>query len=237
MAVQDNESTAEPVKVRVNPARSPWYRRPRNLAALVLVVVAVIGGVFLVSHRESGGAKSGPGSFGPNKTIGDYLAANDITQTLVRVGEPGTPVITLPMPPGWSDAGPDTPPGIYGEMLFDNAANPDDAAFIDILLSRLDGDADPAQVLEYATGELKNLPDYRPISEPVDGKLSGFDAVQLGGLFTKNGEERLIAQKTVVIPSPNGVFVLQMNGNAAKADVPALQQATALIDEQAKIAP
>lgn len=216
-------------------AARPWYRRPRNLLALLLVVGAVIAGVFMMSHRDSGSA--GPGRTGPSKTIADYLADNDITQTPVRVGEPGTPVITLPMPPGWSDAGPDTPPGIYGEMLYDSATNPDDAPYIDILLSRLDGDADPAQVLQYAPGELKNLPDYIPGSDPKTSQLSGFDAVQLAGLYTKNGEQRIIAQKTVVIPSESGLFVLQMNANAPKAEASILQQATAVIDEQAKIAP
>lgn len=223
------------------PAR-PWYRRPRNLAALGLVVVGVGVGAVVVVNRESaptppGSSVSGPGRTGANKTIADYLADNGLTQTPVRVGEPGTPVVTLPMPPGWSDAGPDTPPGVYGEMLYDNATNPDDVPFIDILMSRIDGDADPAQVLEYSTGELKNLPNYRVISEPSSAQLSGFEAVQLGGLYAENGEERIIAQKTVVIPSVNGLFVLQMNADGPKGDAPALQLATAMIDEQAKIVP
>lgn len=233
---------AEPVKVAAHAAPVPWYRRPRNLAVLGLVVAAVGAGGFVVAKRDSGppppgSSVAGPGRTGPNKTIADYLADNDLTMTPVRVGEPGTPVVTLPMPPGWSDAGPDTPPGVYGEMLYDNATNPDDAPFIDILLSRLDGDADPAQVLEYATGELKNLPDYIPGADSKTSQLSGFAAVQLAGLYTKNGEQRIIAQKTVLIPSPNGLFVLQMNANAPKADASILQQATALIDEQAKITP
>ena len=60
---------------------------------------------------------------------------------------------------------------------------------------------------------------------------------QRAGLYTKDGDERLIAQKTVVIPSPNGLFVLQMNADAPTADAPALQLATAFIDQQAKISP
>lgn len=236
MAVDDG---TEPAASRT-PA--PWYRRTRNLAVLGLVAAGAVAGAVVVVNRDAGPAKpgssvSGPGRAGANKTIADYLADNEITQTPVRVGEPGTPVITLPMPPGWSDAGLDTPPGVYGEMLFDNAANPDDAPFIEILVSRLDGDADPAQVLEYSTGELRNLPGYKPVSEPNASQLSGFEAVQLAGLYTKNGAERLIAQKTVVIPTPNGLFVLQMNADGPKADAAAIQQATAIIDEQAKIVP
>ena len=220
---------------------APWSRRPRNRIVLALALVAVIVGVFVVINRHSGQSESGSATAkvgtGSNKTIADYFAANGITQTPVRAGEPGTPTITIPVPPGWSDAGPEIRPGAYAEFLYDDATNPDDVPFVEVVLSRLDGAADPPQLLEYAPGELRNLPDYRPVSEPAAGNLSGFEAVAFGGLYTKNGEERLIAQKTVVIPSPNGLFVLQMNADAPKADAPALQLATVVIDEKAKITP
>ena len=217
-------------------AASPWFRQPRNLIVLALALVAVIVGVFVVVNRDSGrGSATAKVGSGPNKTLADYFSANDITQTPLRPGEPGIPTITIPLPPGWSEAGPDTPSGAYAEILYDDATNPDDVPFVEVLISRLEGPADPAQVLEFSPGELRNLPDYRSVSEPMTSKLSGFDAVQLAGLYTKDGEERLIAQKTVVIPSPNGLFVLQMNADAPKADAPALQLATVVIDEQATI--
>ena len=220
---------------------APWICRPRNLIVLAFALVAVIVGVFVVINRHSGHSEAGSATAkvgtGPNKTLTDYFAANGITQTPVRAGEPGAPTVTIPVPPGWSDAGPEIRPGAYAEFLYDDASNPDDVPFVEILFSRLDGAADPAQVLEYAPGELRNLSDYRPVSEPAASNLSGFEAVALGGLYTKNGEERLIAQKTVVVPSQNGLFVLQMNADAPKADAPALQLATVVIDEQAKIAP
>ena len=218
-------------------AASSWLRRPRNLI-VALALVAVVVGVFVSVNRDSGrGSAIAKVGSGPNKTLADYFSANDITQTPLRPGEPGIPTITVPLPPGWSDAGSDTPSGAYAEILYDDATNPDDVPFVEVLLSRLEGPADRAQVLEYAPGELRNLPDYKSVSEPMASKLSGFDAVQLAGLYTKDGEERLIAQKTVVIPSPNGLFVLQMNADAPKADAPALQLATVVIDEQATIDP
>lgn len=224
------------------PATKPhgrWIRRPRTLILLVLALVAVIVGVFVIVNRESehsGSANAKVGS-GANKTLADYFAASNITQTPIRPGEPGTPTITIPVPPGWSDAGSDTSSGAYAELLYDVATNPDDVPFVEVLLSRLEGPAEPAQVLEYAPGELRNLPDYQSVSEPMTSKLSGFDAVQLAGLYSKDGEERLIAQKTVVIPTGDGLFVLQMNADAPKADAPALQLATVVIDEQGGIAP
>lgn len=218
-----------------------WTRRPRALALLVLALalVSVIVGVFLVINRESGrsgsaNAKVGSGS---NKTIADYFTANNITQTSVRLGEPGAPMVTIPVPPGWSDAGSDLQPGVYAELLYDDASNPDDVAFVEVLLSRLDGAADPSQLLEYAPGELRNLPDYQPVSQPMTTQLSGFDAVQLAGLYSKDGDERLIAQKTVVIPSGDGLFVLQMNADAPAADAPALQLATAFLDNRIAVEP
>jgi hypothetical protein len=208
---------------------------------LVLTVVAVIVGAIFVVNRDSGRSESGSATAkvgtGPNKTLVDYFSANGITQTPVRVGEPGIPNITIPPPPGWTDAGPEIQPGAYAELFYDDAANPDDAPFIEVLLSRLDGPADPNQVLDFATGELRNLPNYQQVSEPAASTLSGFEAVQLGGLYTKSGEDRLIAQKTVVIPSPNGLFVLQLNADAPKGEAWVIQEATAWIDEQAKVAP
>ena len=50
---------------------------------------------------------------GPNKTIQDYIKENQIVQTPIRRGDPGSPTINLPIPPGWSDAGPSTPDWAY----------------------------------------------------------------------------------------------------------------------------
>lgn len=107
-----------------------------------------------------------------------------------------------------------------------------------VLLSKVGGNADPEQILEYATGELLNLPDYVAITTPTESTMSGFDAVQLGGLYTReDGEERIIAQKTVVIPEQDGLYLLQLNVGAPKGEAPVLQEATAYLDDQAKITP
>lgn len=211
-------------------------RRPRNILLLTMALFSVVVGVFVVIGRESAPQRA-ESDLGPHKTIVDYLAANNVTQSSLQIGEQGSPTILIPPPPGWSDAGADKQPSAYSEFLYQDAINPDDVPFIEVLLSRLNGAVDPVMVLEYAPGELRNLPDYRPVSEPFASKLSGFDAVQLAGLYTKNGEERLIAQKTVVIPTGNGLFVLQMNAEAPTSDALALQLATAFIDEQAKVLP
>ncbi len=224
------------------PAATPWYRRPRNLAVLAVAAAAVAAAVTvpsIMNDRE----KSEDSGFssemvdGKAKTIQDYFKGNGITATQARPGEPGTPKITLGLPDNWADAGPDTPAWAYGEAFMKDSADPNDPATVDVLLSKLSGEVDQAQIINFAPGELRNLPDYKSLQQPERSTLSGFEAVALGGLYTRDGQERIIAQKTVVIPTEGGVFVLQINADAPKGDAPALQFATGVMDEQAKIAP
>ena len=219
---------------------SPWYRRPRNLAIVGLLVAAMIAALVFVVGRDSAPSGSGASAplraLAPGESIQSYFKDNDITATPVRPGEPGAPAITFPMPPGWSDAGPDTPGGAYGAAFFDGSVDEEFPSSVVILLSRLAGEADPAKILEYAPGELQGLPDYRPVSAPKRSTLSGFEAVQLGGLYTRDGAERIIAQTTVVIPSQTALYVLQMNADGPKAEAPEVQAATGVLDE-AKITP
>lgn len=215
-------------------AGDSWYRKPRALLILSLIVVAAIAAAFFIVGRDSSKARqSGPST----QTITEYFRANDITATPASRGESGTPTIVFPLAPGWSDGGEDTPAGAYGSAFYDASVDPDRPASINVLLSKLSGDADPAKILEYAPNELQKLPGYKEGSKPSTSTLSGFDAVQLAGLYTLNGAERVIAQKTVVIPGNDGLFVLQMNADAPKGDAAELQKATALLDEQAKITP
>ncbi len=219
-----------------------WYRRPRNLAVLAVAAAAVVAAVAvpsIINDRD----KSKDSGFssemvdGKAKTIQDYLKADQISATQVRRGDPGNPTITLGLPPNWADAGSDTPPWAYGEAFMKDSADPNDPATVDVLLSKLSGEVDQAQIINYAPGELRNLPDYKSLQPPNRSQLSGFEAVTLGGLYTRDGQERIIAQKTVVIPAGDGVYVLQINADAPKADAPALQYATGVMDEQAKIVP
>lgn len=220
--------------VEINATAKPWYRGARGMAMIALVVAAAVVAAIFVVIRESSEERR---SSAPNRTITDYFRANDITTTPVFRGDPGTPVISFPAPPGWSDAGPDVPPGAYGAAFFDSSVDAERPTSIVVLLSRVNGAADPAKILEYAPGELRELPGYRPVSKPVEAQMSGFDGVQLGGLYTSDGQERLIAQKTVVIPAPSGLYVLQINADGPKEEAAVIQEATAVLDDQAKIAP
>lgn len=236
---------ARPTKVASHAAPVPWYRRPRNLAVLVLVAAGVVAVTMLFQGRDSSKLES---SDGQHMTIPDYLAQEGIAAEPIRPGDPGTPGIsfrasecvsnTCWLPPGWYDAGTDAPPGSYATAFFDNSSNPDHLANVVVLFSRLVGQPDPAKILAYAPGELQNLPGYIRLTGPTQTTLNGFEAVQLGGVYrASDGEERIIAQKTAVIPAPGNLYVLQINVDVSKGDYFHLQQVTALMDEQAKITP
>jgi Probable lipoprotein LpqN len=172
---------------------------------------------------------------GPNKTIVDYIKENGIVESPVHRGDPGSPTIDLPFPPGWEDAGNRTPEWAYAAILSTDPAFAQDPPTIIALVSKLAGNVDPAKVLEFAPGEIRNLPGYEGATEGSPSSLGGFDATQVGGTYTKNGAKRAIAQKTVVIPGQDGLFVLQLNADGTEDQMGALMEATGVIDEQTTI--
>jgi Probable lipoprotein LpqN len=173
----------------------------------------------------------------PNKTIVDYIKENGIVESPVHRGDPGSPTIVLPFPPGWEDAGSRTPGWAYAAIVSSDPAMAQDPPTIIALVSKLTGNVDPAKILEYAQGEIKNLPGYDGAAEGSPSTLAGFDATQIGGTYTKDGVKRAIAQKTVVIPGQDALFVLQLNADGTEDQMGALMDATSVIDEQTTITP
>jgi hypothetical protein len=173
---------------------------------------------------------------GPNMTIVDYIKENGIVESPVHPGDPGSPTIDLPFPPGWEDAGTKTPEWAYRAIVLTDPAVQDPPTVI-ALVSKLTGNVDPAKILEYAPGEIKNLPGYEGAQEGSPSTLGGFDATQIGGTYTRDGVKRAIAQKTVVIPGQDGLFVLQLNADGTEDQMGALMDAANVIDEQTTITP
>jgi len=187
------------------------------------------------TSAESSAAAPAPA--GANKTIVDYIREEGIVETPVKRGAPGSPTIDLPFPPGWQDAGPNAPEWAYSAMLSTDPAFAADPPSIIALVSKLTGNVDPAKILEFAPGEIKNLPEYEGAETGSPSQLGGFDATQLGGLYTKDGVRRAIAQKTVVIPGQDGLYVLQLNADGTEDQMGALMDATAAIDDGTTITP
>jgi hypothetical protein len=172
---------------------------------------------------------------GPNETISDYIAENNIQETAISRGDPG-PTIDLPVPPGWEtkEGLPEAP---YGAIVYPDSAVPDNPPRILALLSKLTGDVDPEEILALAPGELKNLPGFDGAAEGQRDKLGGFDAVQLGGTYTDGPKKGMVAQKTVVIPAQDGLYVLQLNAFGDESEANILMEATSVIDEKTTITP
>jgi hypothetical protein len=172
---------------------------------------------------------------GPNPTIADYIKENGIVETPVHRGDQGGPTINLPIPTGWTDAGEQTPDYAYGAIVDSDPEVASDPPTVISLVSKLTGDVDPAKILELAPGEIKNLAGYEAMGDGAAATLSGFNAYQIGGSYQKNGQTRVIAQKTVVIPEPGALYVLQLNAEGSQDQLSALMDATNTIDEQTTI--
>ena len=100
-------------------------RRRWQIAAVVGVVLALVGGLTIAALRQgpnsSSTATTTPMSAapapptsteppGPTETITGYLTSNDIQQTKITPGTPGAPKVDLPVPEGWAQVSDDPTP-------------------------------------------------------------------------------------------------------------------------------
>lgn len=170
-------------------------------------------------------------------TIDQYVEANGIVSTPVMQGDPGAPTITLPLPEGWEVAGDRGPAGAFDALIYTAPPPSPTPPSIVAYVTKLTGDVDPAKILEYAPNETRSLPGYNGAETGKPSTLSGFDATQIGGFYTKDGIDRLVAQKTTVIPTEGGVFVLKIIADGTEDLAMPMMDATAAIDEQTTITP
>ena len=172
---------------------------------------------------------------GPNPTIASYIAENNIQETQVKQGDPGAPTIDLPIPEGWEPAGENTPDWAYGAIIYTGPEAAEYSPSIVALLSKLTGNVDPQAVIDLAPGELQNLPGWVASNEGEASTLGDYPAYQLGGTWKSEGLTKIVAQKTVVIPGPDGLYVLQLNADGLENQGEIVGAATNVIDEQTKI--
>jgi Probable lipoprotein LpqN len=170
-----------------------------------------------------------------HKTIDDYITENHITVTPVHQGDPGSPTINLPVPPGWKIS--DNANTSYGAIVLAQPANPADPPTIAAIVSKLTGDVDPAKIIQYAPGTLENLPGYAGNGDGTASTLAGFQAWQLNGTYTKDNTKRAAAQKIVVIPSQGATLVLELDADSAASDQGPLMDGANVIDAQTTITP
>jgi hypothetical protein len=174
---------------------------------------------------------------GPNPTIASYIQENNIQETPVKRGDPGSPTIDLPVPDGWQPAGQDTPEWAYGAIVYNGPEAADYTPSIVALVSKLTGNVDPQKIIDLAPGELNNLPGWKPMNAGSTSTLGEYPAYQLGGTWVQDGQTKVVAQKTVVIPGSDGLYVLQLNADGLENQMDVIGAATDVIDEQTKITP
>jgi Probable lipoprotein LpqN len=102
---------------------------------------------------------------GPNPTIANYIAENNIQETPIKMGDPGSPTIDLPVPDGWEPAGEDKPDWAYGAIVYTGPEAGEYTPSIVALVSKLTGNVDPQQIIDLAPGELQNLPGWKAMNE------------------------------------------------------------------------
>ena len=194
--------------------------------------------VWTGSPAPSHSGESGHGGEAPavGASLHQYIVENKIAEVPFKPDQPGTPQIDFPLPPDWSPAGDRTPEWAYGAIIYDKAEDPQNPPFMYAIASKLTGDVDPAKILEYAPGQLNELPDFKAIGTPERSMLSGFDSIDYVGTYVRDGEQRAVGQQTIVIPDDDALFVLQLNGEAPEGQEQVVIDAVKIIREQTTIA-
>lgn len=224
------------------------------VAVVVVVLVAVIalnsGDDNSASSGSSSSQSSGAGTPSSHKpappvlvgtpgnyqTIATYLKSNNIQESLVHRNEPGAPVVTMPMPPGWVDAGPQTPAFAYQSIVYNGPSAGNYRPSATALISRLGPNADAQKILDFAPGELNNLPGFTPTDTGTPGTVDGHKSFQIAGSWNSNGVTKLITQNTVVIQDGTGLYVMQINIDGVADQAEIIKQITEAIDRDTKIA-
>jgi hypothetical protein len=177
-----------------------------------------------------------PAPAGHNYSIVDFIRENHIAETQLHPRDPGVPTVNLPTPPGWADAGRMTPTWAWRAIYLTDPAMAADPPSIITLVSKLTGNG-VARVLSYAPGELRNMANFKG-DEGTQMKVSGFNAYQLGGTYTrKDGVPRAIVQTTVVIPASDGVFIVQGNADGGPNQLGLLKDTMGIMNQQTTITP
>lgn len=175
---------------------------------------------------------------GPNYTIADYIRDESIVETPVFPGDAGAPEIVLPFPDGWEDAGDQTPEWAYGAIIYTGPESAEYTPSMIAIVSKLEGNVDPQKLIDFAGGEVQNLPGYAPVGEGSTSTLAGFPAYQISGTYTgEDGTELVSAQKTAVIPGADGLYILQINVDGTSDQFDLLASATQTVDDQTTITP
>ncbi len=173
------------------------------------------------------------------QTVGEYLAANGVTETIVKAGEPGVPMLDLPMPDGWESV-PEAnlPKDSYGAIYLKAAEGTPNMPAIIASMERLEGGTfDVAKILELVPNAVVKLPEWSGPAVGTPSELGGFEAVAIAGTAVIDGAPTFVARKGVVIPGPEHTYLLGLDAQGPVEQQQALLDAMAVIDEGTTITP
>ncbi len=132
---------------------------------------------------------------GPKPTIASFIADNNIQETPVKRGDPGSPTIDLPIPDGWEPAGENTPEWAYGAIIYTGPEAAEYSPSIVALVSKLTGNVDPQTIIDHAPGELQNMPGWVASNNGENSTLDGYQGYQLGGTWDSEGQRRSLPRR------------------------------------------
>ena len=184
---------------------------------------------------HGGGDEAGPEAPKAGADLNQYIVDNKIAEVPFKKDEPGTPKVDFPFPPDWVSVGDRTPDWAYGAIVYSKPQDPNDQPFIYAIASKLTGDVDANKILDLASGQLDELPGFKSDGPPERGTFDGNDSVTYTGTYTWEGKPRAVGQQTIVIPGKDGLFVLQLNGEAPADQEQVVIDAATIIREKTKI--
>jgi hypothetical protein len=154
--------------------------------------------------------------------------------TPVKRGDPGSPELNLPVPPGWSDTGADTPEDAWGAIALTDPPSENPPAII-ARMAKLSDDVDHAKILELAPNAVKNQPGYVGPDAGRPSTLGGFEAVDIAGIVEQGGQEMFVARKAVLIPGKDALYLLALDAQSTLDQQEALAVALSAIDAETTI--
>lgn len=170
-------------------------------------------------------------------TIADYIRDADIKQVAIARGDSTAPSVELPDLPGWVDATSQAPDGTYQAIKYTTGITATDySPNVVVTMSRLTGRSiDTKKLASAAPGELRNLTDFTPIGEPDFDKVDGQRAYKIAGTYRLDELDAVVAQSTILIPSQNAYYLIQISVTGAQSQMDIVKSATRAIDDGVRI--
>ena len=173
------------------------------------------------------------------QTVGEYLIAGGVSQTIVKANEPGVPVVDLPMPDGWeSIPESDLPQDAYGAIALSAAKDSPNPPVIIARMARLDGGTfEVAKILELSPNAVTRLAGWDGPTTGTPSELDGSAAVDIAGNATIDDAPGFVARKSVVIEGPQNIYILALDAQGPADQAPAMLEAMGVIDDGTTINP